>query len=79
MISRAHLVFIVFYITAILIAAVGLRTSSSRYFNRFRAAYVAQNRLKQQLWQKQLQLENLTNPDAISRKLKEQHPGSEKK
>jgi hypothetical protein len=30
---------------------------------------VEQNRLKQQLWQKQLRLENLINPAAVSRRL----------
>jgi hypothetical protein len=64
--SRSRLVFIVFYLTAILIATVHLRTVSSRIFYRFRAAVVARDRIKQQLWQKQLQLESLINPSAIS-------------
>lgn len=52
--------------TAMLIATVLLRTTSSRNFFKFRKAYVKQNRLKQQLWQKQLVMETLTNPGAIS-------------
>jgi len=52
--------------TAILIATVLLRTTSSRNFFWFRQAYVQQNRLRQQLWQKQIVMETLTNPSAIS-------------
>jgi hypothetical protein len=64
--SRSRLVFIVFYLTAILIATVHLRTVSSRLFYRFRTAVVARDRIKSQLWQKQIQLESLINPSAIS-------------
>ena len=71
-ISRSRLIFIVFYLTAVLIATVHLRIASSRVFYKFRAAFVVQNRLKQQLWQKQLQLENLINPGAVSERTKDQ-------
>ena len=64
--SRSRLVFIVFYMTAILIATVHLRTVSSRLFYRFRTTVVVRDRIKQQLWQKQLQIESLINPSAIS-------------
>jgi hypothetical protein len=66
--SRSRLIFIIFCLTAVLIATVQLRTVSSRTFNRFRVAFVKQNRLKQQLWQKQLQFESLVNPDAVSQR-----------
>jgi len=69
--SRARLIFIIFYLTAILLATVGLRSASSRFFYRFRGALIMQNRLKQQLWQKQLQLESLINPGAISERMKQ--------
>ena len=68
MMSRSRLIVIVFYLTAVLIATVGLRTASSRTFYKFRAAYVLQSRLKQQLWQKQLQLESLINPSSIEKR-----------
>ena len=64
--SRSRIIFIIFLMTAMLIATVLLRTTSSRNFFKFRKAYVKQNRLKQQLWQKQLVMETLTNPGAIS-------------
>lgn len=64
--SRARLIFIVFYLTALLTAATGLRSASSRIFNKFSTALVTQNRLRQQLWQKQLELEGLISPHAVS-------------
>jgi hypothetical protein len=69
--SRSRLIFIIFYLTAILLATVGLRSASSRVFYKFRGALIIQNRLKQQLWQKQLQLESLINPGAISQRMKQ--------
>ena len=66
MMSRARLIFIIFYLTAVLISIIHLRTASSRMFFKSRASLVTQNRLKQQLWQKQLQFESLINPGAIS-------------
>jgi len=63
--SRARLIFIVFYLSAVLIVTVHLRVASSQSFNRCRSAMVNQTRLKQQLWQKQLQLESLMNPREV--------------
>ncbi|MCK5564948.1 MAG: hypothetical protein KAJ07_06840 [Planctomycetes bacterium] len=65
-ISRARLIFISLFLTVVLIATVQLRTASSRVFFEFRSSFVLQNRLKQQLWQKQLRLQSLVNPGAIS-------------
>ena len=64
--SRSRLVFIVFYLTAVLIATVQLRTISSRIFYRSRGSVVARDAIKQQLWRKQLQLEGIVNPSAVS-------------
>jgi hypothetical protein len=68
--SRSRLIFIVFYMTAVLITAVLLRTNSSRIFYKFRLAHVAQNRLNQQLCQKQLIMATLTTPGEISERVK---------
>ena len=43
--SRSRLVFIVFYMTAVLIATVQLRTLSSRIIYRYRVSVVARNRI----------------------------------
>jgi len=64
--SRARLIFIVFYLTAILTTVAGFRNASSRIFNKSSTALVTQNRLKQPLWQKQLELQGLTGPHAVS-------------
>ncbi|MHC4648086.1 MAG: hypothetical protein ACYTBJ_21715 [Planctomycetota bacterium] len=63
---RICFVFVVFYLTAVLIFTVALRGANNRTFYRLCAVSAEQNRLKQHLWQKQLQLENLINPAAIS-------------
>jgi hypothetical protein len=70
--SRFRFVFVVFYLTAILIFTVCLRTTESRNFYKFCTINTEKNRLKQQLWQKQLQLESLINPAALSQHLGEQ-------
>ena len=63
---RFCFVFVVFYLTAVLIFAVALRSANNRTFYRLCAVNAEQNRLKQRLWQKQLQLESLINPAAVS-------------
>ena len=71
MISRFCFVFVVFYFTAVLILTVYLRSADNRIFYKLHTIDIEQSRLKQQLWQKQLQLENLINPAAISQRLDE--------
>ncbi len=66
MMSRPRLIFIVFFLTAVLIATVHLRTSSSRIFYRGRRAFVVQGNLKLKLGEKQLRLEQLITPGSIS-------------
>ena len=71
MMSRPRFIFVIFYLTLVLIATVYLRTASSRYFYNYRIALVTQNHLGQQLRQKQLEFEGLINPAAIFQGLKE--------
>jgi len=69
--SRSRLIFIVFYLTVLLILTVMMRTNSSRIFNNYRSAYVERKHLTQQLRQQQLQMAFLTTPGEISRRLGE--------
>ena len=62
-------VFVVFCFTAALILTIYLRNADNRIFYKLCTRTAEQNRLKQQLWQKQLRLENLINPAAVSRRL----------
>ena len=69
--SRFRFVFVVSYFTAILVFAVYLREANNRVFYQFMSLRAEQNRLKQELWHKQLQVESLINPAAISERLGE--------
>ena len=69
--SRFGFVFVVFYFTAVLILTVSLRSAANRIFYKLCTVNAEQSRLKQELWQKQLQLENLINPAAVSQRLDE--------
>jgi hypothetical protein len=60
-------VFLVFYFVAVMIVVVFLRDTNNHQFNTLQAYRTDRARLKQELWQKQLQLENLTRPDAVMR------------
>jgi hypothetical protein len=60
---------VVFYFTAVLIFTVYLRSANNRIFNKLCTINTEQGRLEQQLRQKQLQLENLINPAAVSQRL----------
>jgi hypothetical protein len=66
---RFYFILIVFYFAAVLMAAVYLRSADNRIFYRLNIYQSEQNRMKQQLWQKQLQLESLLNPASISKQL----------
>jgi len=68
---RFCFVFVIFYFTAVLILTVSLRSADNRLFYRFCIVNSEQGRLKQKLWQKQLQLENLINPVAVSQRFDE--------
>jgi len=68
---RFRFVLVVFWVTAILILTVHLRNVNNRIFYELCVRRAEQSRLKQHLWQKQLQLESLINPAAVSRRLGE--------
>ena len=58
--------YIVFFLTAALVFAVHLRTSSVRLFNQYRSSMVEQNYITQQLWQQQLRFESLISPAGLT-------------
>ena len=70
--SNFRFVFVVFYLTAILIFTVYLRNSEDRLFYQISVINAEQSRLKQQLANKQLQLESLINPAAIIKQIKQE-------
>jgi hypothetical protein len=63
-------IFIVFVLCFVFLAAIYLRKAQNSAFYRFRTCQARQTRLKQQLWQQQLQLEFLINPSSVSEALK---------
>lgn len=69
MTSRFCIIFAVLYCTAILIFTVYLRNADNRTYYKLCKANIGQTRLKQQLWQKQLKVEQKTNPTEIFRRL----------
>jgi len=69
--SQVRFVLVVFYFTAVLIFAVYLRGANNRIFYELCSCEAKQGRLKQQLGTKQLMLEGLINPAAISQRLDE--------
>lgn len=69
--SQFRFVLVVFYFTAVLIFAVYLRGDNNRIFYELCAYEAKQGRLKQELGTKQLMLEGLINPAAISQRIAE--------
>ena len=65
--SQFRFVFVILCFTALLTLTVYLRTEESRIIYRLCAVKAQQNRQRQQLWQKQIMVENLTNPAAVSK------------
>jgi hypothetical protein len=63
-------IFIVLVLCFVCLAAIYLRKTQNSAFYRFRTCQAKQTRLKQQLWQQQLQLEFLINPASVSEALK---------
>jgi hypothetical protein len=70
MISRFCFVFIAFSFVAITVFTIYLRSANNRICYRISAINLEQGRLKQQLWQKQLQMERMINPAAVAKRLK---------
>jgi len=69
--SQFRFVFVVFCFTAVLIFAVNLRSANNRIFYELCACKADMSRLKQELGSKQLLLESLINPAAISQRVDE--------
>jgi len=68
---RFRFVFVVFCVTILLLVAVFLRSSNDRMFYNLCRQQAQQKRLKQQLWQKELQVQMRLNPSEISQHLSE--------
>jgi hypothetical protein len=62
-------VVVMFFFAGTLLLSVYLRSANHRIFYTLRHQRVEQNRLRQELWQKQLELESMTNPASVSRRL----------
>ena len=69
--SQFRFVLFVFYFSAVLIFAVYLRGANNRVFYKLSQYNALQNQLKQRLGAKQLELESLINPSALSKRLEE--------
>ncbi len=67
--SFLRFVVVMFFFAGTLILSVYLRSAKDRMFYVSRRQWVEQNRLQQELWQKQLRLESLTNPASVSHRL----------
>ena len=67
--SRFCFVLVVFFFAATLILAVYQRGANHSTFYTLRRCKIEQGRLRQELWQKQLRVESLINPAAISERL----------
>jgi cytochrome c-type biogenesis protein CcmE len=73
--SQFRFVFVVFCFTAVLIFTVYLRSAGNQVFYQLCSCNVEQSRLKQELGAKQLRLEGMINPSAISRRMRESPAG----
>jgi hypothetical protein len=67
--SQFRFIYVIFAVTAVLVFAVHVRATASRVFYKFQAAHTKWGTLNAELKQKQLQLESLINPAAVSKKL----------
>ncbi len=75
MLSRFCIIFAILYLTAVLILGVYLRSAENRTFYRLCVHEAEQNRLNRELRDKQLRLENMINPIAISQRLEHRGAG----
>jgi len=64
--STFRVTYAVMCITAVLIYAAHLRGSRGQVFYKIRIARNHETRIKQSLWQKQIELEGLVNPASVS-------------
>jgi len=72
--SRFRLVFVIFFFTGILILAVYLRSANNRIFYELSAQTGKQRQLNKDLADKQLRLERLINPSAVSERMTTKSP-----
>ncbi|HAL44595.1 MAG: hypothetical protein A2Y12_08890 [Planctomycetes bacterium GWF2_42_9] len=70
--SLYRYIFVLLVVFVVTISVVYLRRTENCEFYKFRLSQMKTIRLKQQLWQKQLQLENYVSPSAVSKVVKEQ-------
>jgi len=61
----------VFVLSFVFLSAIYLRRVQNHAFYRFRTCQAKQTRLKQQLWQQQVQLDLLINPASIGRAVRD--------
>lgn len=64
--SRMYFAFLIFCVSSVLIFAVYLRRTQNHIFYKYYLCKSEQNRLKQRLSKKHLQLESILNPAAVS-------------
>ena len=69
--SQFRFVLVVFYFTAVLIFAVYLRGANNRVFYKLSQHNARQRQLEQELIARQLLLESLINPAALTKRLEE--------
>ncbi len=69
MASRLRFALVIFFFAGTLILAVYLHSTDHRIFYTLRRYKIEQARLQQELWQKQLRLESVTNPASVSTRL----------
>jgi hypothetical protein len=62
-------VVVMFFFAGTLIMSVYLRGANHRIFYTLRRQRIEESRLQQELWQKQLRLERMTNPASVSQHL----------
>jgi len=73
--SRFRFVFVIFFFTGILILAVYLRNANNRIFYESSSIQAGeQRRLNKDLADKQLRLERLINPSAVSERMTTKSP-----
>ncbi len=68
---RFCFVFVIFYLTAVSIFAVCLRSANNRVYYKLCNQRAEQSRLKQQLGNKQLRFENLISPTIVAKHLED--------
>lgn len=69
--SQFRFILVVFYFTAVLIFAVYLRGANNQVFYELSQHNARQRQLEQELVRRQLLLESLINPTALTRRLDE--------